>query len=554
LDKKGMTRTGLTVVFIIISFYHVGAQPESALSRNRQFSRADSLRGKLTAARSCYDVIFYHLDIAIDMEKRSVKGSNLVRFVTQEEFKRMQIDLYDNMKINKILYQGQSLTWSREHNAVFIDFPRIQKPGEQSEIQIHYEGVPKEPDLSIPMDGGILWDIDEKENSWAQMVCQGSGASLWWPNKDHLSDEPDSMKIWITVPSEYTEISNGRLLNKTELSNNKTRYEWFVSYPINNYNVTFNIGKYSHDHDTYVSDDTLTIDLYMMSYNKSLARQLFNDIKSMLRVFEKYFGKYPFPRDGFTIVESIYPMEHQSGVCIGKITEGITTELQRLLWHESAHEWWGNSVSCKDMADLWIHEAFATYAEILMIEHTLGHGELSYVIADLPNAVLGNDPVIGVYDVNHIHYAIDDMYSKGCLTLITLKNILDNDTLWIELMRDIQKRFRYQTISSNDLIQFINQRTKKDWTYFFNQYLLHVDLPVLQIKLQPNLTDLKIKFRWQASVTDFKMPVKITSSPENFEFIYPTKDWQEMTIKNLTFAEFRVDDEHFYIIAHVESE
>lgn len=521
----------------------------SNLIPNRQngFTRADTLRGKLTPLRTNYDVTFYHLDVEVDMDKRSVKGNNLIRYKVEQPFTKMQVDLYANMNVEKVLYKNKPVRYTREYNAMFITLPEEQKKGTQSEIRIFYEGQPQIPDWSILMYGGVLWEKDSLGNPWAQVVCQGSGASLWWPNKDHQSDEPDSMKIWITVPSGFTEISNGRLKRKTPMPQNKMRYEWEVTYPINNYNVTFSIGKYTHFTDRYISDDTLTIDYYVMPYNLERAKQMFRQVPPMLESFEKNFGKYPFPRDGFTLVESLYPMEHQSGVCIGKITAENSGDTNPLLWHEAAHEWWGNAITTKDIADMWIHEAFATYAEMLVVEHRFGKEAAYNSMIDQVKAVKNEEPMTGVYDVNHIHYDIGDMYSKGSLMLHTFRNVLNNDTLFVNLMRDIQSHFRYRTLSSDELVAYINQRTKTDFTYFFDQYLKYTDLPRLELKLQDNGADLFVSYRWHADVKDFRMPVQVTTAPEQFDFISPTGEWKTMTIKNMSSGEFEVDEDRFYI-------
>jgi hypothetical protein len=516
-------------------------------NRQNGFTRGDTLRGKLTPMRTCYDVTFYHLDADVDLDKHSIKGNNLIQYKVIEPFTKMQIDLYENMKIDKIIYKGKTLNYSREYNAVFVDFPEEQKKGTQSEIKIYYEGIPKRPDFSIPMNGGVLWDKDSLGNPWAQVVCQGSGASLWWPNKDHQSDEPDSMKIWITIPSQFTDVSNGRLIRKTAMPQNKTRYEWYVSYPINNYNVTFGIGKYAHFNDQYISDDTLTIDYYVMEYNIDRAKKMFQQVKPMLAAFEKNFGKYPFKRDGFTLVESPYPMEHQSGVCIGKINHRTSSDTHPLMWHEAAHEWWGNSITSKDIADMWIHEAFATYAEIVVAEHRFGKEAADKWILEQVQAVRNEEPVIGVYDVNHIFYDIGDMYSKGSLMLHTFRNVLNNDTLWVNLLRDIQKHFRYQTITSDQLVAFISQRTKTDYKYFFDQYLKYTTLPTLELTFEENETELLVRYRWNADIKDFRMPVKVTTQPGVFSFVHPTTEWKVMKLKGMTEAEFEVDEERFYI-------
>ena len=517
-------------------------------NRQNGFTRGDTLRGMLSPLRSCYDVSFYHLDAELNPENRSIKGSSQIRFKVVEPFKRMQLDLYANMHIEKILYRDQSLIFTREYDAVFVNFPATLPAGSEETVTVFYNGVPQVPDLSIPMNGGVLWDKDEEGNPWIQMVCQGSGASLWWPCKDHLSDEPDSMRIRITIPNGFTEISNGRLLGKTPIGADKTRYEWAVSYPINNYNATFCIGKYAHFNDVYVSGkDTLPLDFYAMPYHLEKAKAMFAQVKPMLSCFERHFGKYPFPRDGFRLLESPYPMEHQSGVCIGKIKEGMRTDYAPLIWHEAAHEWWGNAITCKDIADMWMHEAFATYAEALMVECSLGKDAAVEYLNNQKDGVQNREPIIGVYNVNHIFYDIGDMYSKGSLMLNTFRAVLNSDTLWFNLLKDIQQQFRYQTLSSDELVAYICKRSGKDYTWFFDQYLKYTSLPTLEIALKEQGSSLQVKYRWQADVPGFRMPVKISLAPDRFGFIYPTGDWKMMTLKQMSEDDFEVDEKHFYI-------
>jgi len=517
-------------------------------NRQNGFTRGDTLRGMLSPLRSCYDVSFYHLDAELNLESRSIKGSSQIRFKVVEPFNRLQLDLYANMRIEKILYRDQSLTFTRDYDAVFVNFPATLPAGSEETVTVFYEGVPQVPDLSIPMNGGVLWDKDEAGNPWIQMVCQGSGASLWWPCKDHLSDEPDSMRIWITIPNGFTEISNGRLQGKTPIGSDKTRYEWAVSYPINNYNATFCIGKYAHFNDVYISGrDTLALDFYAMPYHLEMAKAMFAQVKPMLSCFERHFGKYPFPRDGFRLLESPYPMEHQSGVCIGKIKQGMRTDYAPLLWHEAAHEWWGNAITCKDIADMWMHEAFATYAEALMVECSLGKDAAVEYLNNQKDGVKNREPVIGVYNVNHIFYDIGDMYSKGSLMLNTFRAVLNSDTLWFNLLKDIQQQFRYQTLSSDELVAYICKRSGKDYTWFFDQYLKYASLPTLEIALKEQGSSLQVKYRWQADVPGFRMPVKVSLSPDRFGFIYPTSDWKMITLKQMNEDDFEVDEKHFYI-------
>lgn len=522
--------------------------PQSKVSNRRNgFTRADTLQGTLSPIRSCYDVGFYHLDVGIDVDKRSVRGSTLIRFKAVKPFRKMQVDLYANMKIDSILFRNQHLNYSREFNAVFITLPQEIPEGSIADITIYYEGLPKTPDWSIPMNGGILWDKDSLGNPWIQVVCQGSGASLWWPNKDHLSDEPDSMKIWITVPEDLDEISNGRLKHKTPVGNDRMRYEWSVSYPINNYDVTFNLGKYTHIRDVYVDKDTLTIDYYVLSYDADKAMELFKQVPPMLSCFQKYFGEYPFKRDGFALVESLHAMEHQSGVCIGKIPRQQAGSYNPLMWHESAHEWWGNAISCSDMADLWIHEGFATYAESLMIECEQGtDAALSYINSHR-GSVKNNESILGIRGVNHIFYDIGDMYEKAMLMLNTLRWVINDNAKWFGLLRSIQQHFRYQTLTTDDLVTFINVTLKNDYTYFFDQYLRHTNLPELELEFTEKGNDLIVRYRWKADVANFRMPIAVTTSVNKFELIYPTTEWKTATLRGMSAADFEVDEQRFFV-------
>lgn len=525
--------------------------PEVVYGFNRQngFTRADTLRGKLTPLRTCYDVLFYHLNVDVNPTAQSVSGSNVIRFKAIHSFDRMQIDLFANMKIERILFHDTPLSFSREFNAVFVQFPSLIKEGVIDDIKIVYHGRPQTPDLST-LAGGILWLQDKEGQPWIESVTQGSGASLWWPCKDHLSDKPDSMKISVTVPRGLTDISNGRLLRKIDLAEGKTRFDWYVSYPITNYCVVINIGNYAQTTDHLItSRDTLPIHYYYLPHDSAIAKKIFKHGRPMLSVFEESFGAYPFRRDGFTAMQSPYPMEHQSAVSIGAIFNPFNSEtydsldMIRTMWHESAHEWWGNNVTVKDMADLWIHEAFATYAEVMAYEQLYGkEAMLKYMKDQKP----GNKvPVIGQYDVND--FQLGDMYSKGALMLHTLRNLMDDDVAWLDLLHSIQSHFAYQTITTRDLVAFINEKTKTDYTAFFAQYLTKASIPVLQVKFKKEGKNTVVSYRWKADVDNFNMPVKVTVRPNVFDFIYPTAAWQELSLQNLGPKEFRVDTERFYL-------
>lgn len=551
-DKEGhftkvISQEGGTLEFVRVKDYDVSVS--GGFTRPNGFTRADTLRGMLTPLRTCYDVNFYTLDVEVFPYKKFIKGQNRIRFKAVESFDRMQIDLYENMKIEKIVYDGKELPYTREYNAVFIQFPKTITKGVEESITVYYEGKPIIPNIT-ELKGGFLWYQDRDGNPWIESVCQGSGASLWWPCKDHLSDEPDSMKISVTIPDNLVDISNGRLMDTILLPGNRKRFDWFVSYPINNYNVVMNIGNYKHFSDVFVREkDTMQLHFYCMPYNLEPAKKIFGRTKEMLSFLERSFGEYPFKRDGFTLMESLYPMEHQGAVSIGSINSPFWSdkidynESTRTMWHEAAHEWWGNNITEKDIADIWIHEAFATYTEAMLMEFFEGKAAAQKL---LHGQVPGNkEPIIGSYGVNN--FRLGDVYPKGCMMLHTLRNIIDNDSTWFNLLQGLQRQFRYQTVATEDIVGYINKTLGKNFTPFFDQYLRHAALPELQLKFKQNEDKLEIQYRWKTDVNGFTMPIKVTTTKNGFGFIYPESVWKTITLNGMKQKDFKVDTDGFLV-------
>ncbi|MGB3948257.1 MAG: M1 family metallopeptidase, partial [Bacteroidia bacterium] len=361
----------------------------------KKFTRADSLRGTLSTQRSCYDVLMYDLDIKVNIPDKSIAGSNTIKMLAVTNFQRIQVDLFENMKIEKIEYNNQLLNYKREFDAVFIDFPQTIPKGSVQQLKIFYSGKPQSAKRP-PWDGGFIWDKDSEGNPWVGVSCQGTGASLWWPCKDHQSDEPNEMLIRVTVPQGLSNISNGRLKRATTLPDGATKFEWYVSYPINTYNVTMNIANYKTISDTYTNlnfDDTLTLDYFVLANNCTKAETQFEQVKPMMDCFYNILGEYPFVKDGYKLVETPYlGMEHQSCIAYGNKFKngylginrsGTPYHFDYIIIHESAHEWWGNSITTNDIADMWIHEGFGTYSEALYIECLYGHDAyLEYINAE----------------------------------------------------------------------------------------------------------------------------------------------------------------------------
>lgn len=534
-------------------FFLIYLQAYTQVITTKTFTRADSLRGMLTPLRTCFDVKFYHLDIKVDPATKYIKGSNRVVFQVLEPSDKIQLDLFENLAISKIIYKGEELIFTREFNAVFIDFPEKLEQGIIAEITVFYQGNPIIAEKP-PWDGGFIWSRDKDGNPWVGVACEGIGASIWWPNKDHLSDEPDSMLISTTVPKGLINVSNGRLRKRVEVNDQWTRFDWFVSYPINNYNVTINIANYAHWRDYHINGDTLTLDYYVLPANIEKARKQFEQVKPMMQCYEEALGKYPFYRDGFKLIETSYlGMEHQSAIAygnkyltgyLGTDRSGLGLDFDFIIIHEAGHEWWGNNVSCADIADMWIHESFCTYSESLYVSCIYGEDMARKYVLAQRSGIRNISPMMGIYGVNN--EGDGDMYLKGSVVLNTLRNVINNDPLWFDILKGIQKEFALQTVYKKDIVNYINRRTGKDFYYFFDQYFGYAKIPVLEYKFEKKGRKAWLKYRWKADEEDFRMPAKVTlSSARQMEFIYPTTDWQKIKL-GVAEKDFKINNEDFY--------
>lgn len=528
-------------LFFIACFNSCGQEKDKNVTST--FTKADTLRGMLTPLRTCYDVTFYDLKIKLDIPKRSLSGKNTFYFKVQQNFKTCQIDLFDNMIIEKIVYHGRSIFYKREFHAVFLYFSTELKQGSVDSFTVYYRGRPREA-VRAPWDGGFVWRKDEEENDWVGVACEGIGASLWWPLKDHLSDEPDSQAISIEVPSHLWAISNGRLRSKEELGKT-TRYNWFVSYPINSYNITLNVGNYAHIQDVYNSaDGKLTLDYYVLSYNKNKAKEHFQQVKTMLKCFEQYFGAYPFQKDGYKLVETDYwGMEHQSCIAYGNRYNNNEWGFDYIIVHESGHEWFGNSISVPDHAEMWIHESFTTYTEAILVECVYGYETaVKYLTAQRFN-ILNQEPILGPLNVNYDRWTGSDMYYKGAWMLHTLRNCVNNDELWFKTLKMFALNFRYRIVNTQQVIQFFNLHLQNDYSSFFEQYLNYPKPPIFEYKVEKNGNEYELHHRWKTNVQNFKMPVEILVNDKRIR-LTPTQQLQKMPIES---EKVVVDKNKFYV-------
>lgn len=507
---------------------------------------ADTLRGTLSEIRSCYDVTYYNLNLKIDIENRSLEGFNDIHFQSVTDFDSIQVDLFANMEIDSIVFEQNQLRFSRLHDAVLVSFPRRVKKGEKGLFSFYYHGQPISA-KNAPWDGGFVWKEDSNGKPWIGVACEGTGASLWWPNKDHLSDEPDSMRIACTVPNEVKCVANGNLFQKNE-GENSTEWVWKVSNPINNYNVTLNIADYAHFDSIHVnaSGDTLSLDYYVLKENLEKAKEQFLEVHEMMDCFEEAFGPYPFYEDGYALVETPYlGMEHQSAIAYGnKYMSGYLgrhpsdMDFDYIIIHETGHEWWGNSVSMKDVADMWIHESFCTYSESVYVECRYGYDKMLEYLLYQRNFINNRSPIYGVYGMNHEGNG-GDMYYKGSWMIHTFRNVLNNDSLFRAVLKGIAQEFKHRTVDGEEIINYINSLTKYNYRPLFEQYLKYADVPLLEYRWEKKMLNL----RWKADAEGFRIPVSFLLGDTEKRVLVSNTEWSEtpMSKKEFKSLSFRED-------------
>ena len=499
----------LVVLFICFGFGFAQAQ----------FTRKDSLFGGLGVERTSFDVLRYDLNITINPEKREIIGYNDITFKTVNPTKKIQLDLFDNMKIDGITHQKfGKLEYVREENAVFIQFPTSLIQDSVYTIRFMYHGNPKIA-KNAPWDGGFVFKKDSKGKDFIGVAVQGTGASLWYPVKDSQSDEPDfGASVKIAVPNGLMNVSNGRFQGSTDLGNGYTRWDWEVKNPINTYSITVNIGDYVHFSDSLPN---LDIDYYVLRENAEKAKIHFDaDVKPMMNCFQSKFGNYPFAEDGFKLVETPYlGMEHQSAVAYGNKYRkgylgsdlsgtGVGMFFDYIIIHETGHEWFGNSITSQDIADMWIHEGFTTYTETVFVECMKGYeAALKYVNGQARN-VQNDKPIIGTYGVNK--RGSGDMYYKGSLLLNTLRHVINDDTKWWQLLYNYSEHFKKQIITTEMVIAYFNEQTNMDLTPIFKQYLYTTNIPEFEYKKMGN----ELQYQWKNVNSDFNMPIDIAFGKE----------------------------------------
>ncbi|MBC7777675.1 MAG: M1 family metallopeptidase [Phycisphaerae bacterium] len=544
-----MTAAKTLVCFTLFFFAHL------TNAQSLTFTKDDTLRGSITPQRAWWDLTFYHLKVKVNPADKSISGSNEIQYTVLYPGNVLQIDLQPPLHLERAEQDGQILEATQQgRNAYFIALKKEQPKGSRQSLTVWYSGIPQAA-RNAPWDGGFSWEVEDAGQPFIATSCQGLGASVWWPCKDHAYDEPDSQAISVTVPNDLTDVSNGRLRRVTNNGDGTHTFDWFVANPINNYGVNVNIARYAHIADTFQGEKgLLSLDYYVLPQNLEKAKLQFQQVKLMLTAFEHWFGPYPFYEDGYKLVQVPYlGMEHQSSVTYGnRFMNGyLGRDLSGTGWgmkwdyiivHESGHEWFANNITYRDIADMWIHEGFTNYSEALYTEYYFGKQAGTDYIKGLRGIIRNTSPIVGTHGVNS--EGSPDMYPKGANLLHTIRQIVDDDEKWRSILRGLNRDFYHQTVYGTQVEDYITQHSGKKLQKVFDQYLRNSSIPILEYTIKKG----RLKYHWVNCIDGFDMPVKVTLSPGKNEFIYPTTKWKSSRCKLPNKDDFQVE-ESFYVVA-----
>lgn len=500
-------------------------------SGRKTFTHADTLRGTITPDRAWWDVTNYDLAVAISLDKRSIEGTNTIRFKATSAGQRLRMDLQPPMTVKKIHgLDGQDFHFVHEGNDILIDLPSELQEGAEMSVSIYFAGTPRVA-KNAPWDGGWIWTTDGQGRPWATVACQGLGASCWFPCKDHQGDEPDGATLSITVPEELTAVGNGRLVAARSRGDGSRTWTWQVNNPINSYNLVPYIGHYSVLSDSLrAGNGLLDLSYWILEDDTAKAREQFTQVPDVLRCFESWFGPYPFLEDGYKLVQAPHlGMEHQSNIAYGNrfrngyLGADLSGTGHGLKWdyiivHETAHEWFGNSITTADIADMWVHEGFADYAETIYTECLLGPQAAEEYLIGLRRNIMNDRPVIGPYGVNE--EGSGDMYYKGASLIHMIRHLVANDAMFRSIMQEFCGHFRHRIVTTQQVEEFWSQRTLMDLSKVFDQYLRTTQIPRLEWKVRKK----HLVYRWANCVEGFNMPV-LTWVDGVPGIVQPTTEW-----------------------------
>lgn len=530
--------------FLLFSGFFFG----QFFAQNKTFTKEDTLKGSNTQYRNFWDVKKYDLSVEPNFEKKSIKGNNTISFEIIKDIKNpvFQIDLQQPMIAEKVICSFPVTgSFKRDGDFIYISANKSFKKGEKYTIDVTYSGNPVIA-KNAPWDGGWIFTKDEKGNPWMSVADEGIGASVWLPTKDIWSDEPDlGVVMKIITPQNLIGVGNGKLISQ-KTDNNKNVFIWEVKNTINAYSIIPSIGKYVNFKDSYDGEKgKLDLDYWVLDYNSDKAKKQFQQVKPMLKSFEYWFGPYPFYEDSYKLVESPHlGMEHQSNIAYGNgyqngylgrdLSEtGVGLQWDFIIIHESGHEWFANSITAKDQADMWIHEAFTNYSEVLFTENYIDKKSADIYAQGIQKNINNDIPIIGKYGVRN--EGSGDMYAKGASMIHTMRQIINNDAKFRQILRGLNKDFYHQTVTTEQIEKYISEKAGFDFSSIFNQYLRTTDVPVLEYSQNGN----ELKFRYTNTVKNFNLPIRFGD-----ETISPSESWQTLKLNNSNLVQF---SKNYYI-------
>lgn len=547
-----LKNTALTLIICTASFLFACTNARAQMfDQKSDFTRQDTLRGSITPEREWWDLTHYHLDVAVDIPGKSISGSNIISYRVLEPHDVMQIDLQEPMKITRIYQDGKELTFEREGVAWWVQMEESQQEGTIKQLTVEFEGTPVVAE-NPPWDGGLTWDTDSNDKPFVANSNQGIGASIWWPNKDHPYDEPDSMRISLRVPDDLMAVSNGRHTSTEQHDDSTSTWHWKVVNPINAYGVNLSIGDYVHFGEEYDGEaGTLTLDYYVLRENEEKARkQFYGQVKPMMDAFEYWFGPYPFYEDGFKLIEVPYlGMEHQSAVTYGNGFEngyrgrdlsgsGWGLKFDFIIIHETGHEWFANNITYADVAHMWIHEGFTNYSENLYLDYHYGEQAANEYVRGLRAGISNERPIQGIPGV--YYRGSGDMYNKGGNLLHTIRQIVGDDELWRQTLRGLNSEFRHQTVTSEQVESYIIKKTGLPLETVFDQYVRDIRIPMLEYQFR----DGQLRYRWANVVDGFAMPVDVTINDKELR-LEASKQWQTISVEQMEKLALTVDPNYY---------
>ena len=549
--KQGLTMKKIIFSLLICTFLSCQEnRPHGNQYNLPELTPNNYLIGNLNENRSSYRVSFYDINIDFDIENKSLNGFVKIKAESVKDLDKLQIDLSENLKVEKITYKNKDLSFSRELDAILIDFDSTITKGNMFDFTVFYQGTPQSAD-NPPWAGGFTWSKDKDGRDWIAVSCEGEGARIWWPNKDHITAEGDSVRMAYTVPSDLVAVGNGKL-RSVKSSENKTTYEWFVNNPINNYNISVQIGNYVAVQDTFLkNDDVHFMNHYVLDYNKELASNFFPQSKEVIRFYEKYFGDYQWYEDGYKLVEVPYlGMEHQSAVTYGNgfsMYNGVRSKswpmygvIDPLIIHETGHEWFGNSVTASDPTHIWIHEGLQVYSESIYFEDKFKSYEVGvHYLNTIKDRIVNEIPIVG--NENENHWALHgDTYMKGAWVMHTLRSVIKNDEIWFKILKEFMIENAKGFANTNDFFNKVKEKTGEDFWYFAQQYFYSPNQP----ELEYYQTHDEFYYRWNNVNDNFKMPLDLLVNGREFRVI-PTKEYQSFKISK--HSQIEVMDWKFYV-------